>query len=80
MSDRDIASIPLAFERHPETEMRRRARDFHEKLRKRRSVRDFSDEIVPRDIVEQCLLAAGSGATIKLRIRTWRRKSQENTQ
>jgi nitroreductase len=40
--------------------MRRRARDFHEKLRKRRSVRDFSDEIVPRDIVEQCLLAAGS--------------------
>lgn len=60
MSDRDIASIPLAFERHPETEMRRRARDFHEKSRKRRSIRDFSDEAVPRDIIEQCLLAAGS--------------------
>ena len=60
MSDRDIACVHLDFERHPETEMRRRAADFQEQVGKRRSIRDFSDDNVPRDIIEKCLLAAGS--------------------
>ena len=40
--------------------MRRRARAFHEQLSKRRTVRDFSDRPVPRDIIEECLLSAGT--------------------
>jgi nitroreductase len=41
-------------------EMRSRARDFYEDIRCRRTVRDFSDRPVPRDIIETCLLAAGT--------------------
>ena len=44
----------------PETEMRQRARDFHEEVSRRRTVRDFSDRPVPRDIIEDCVRAAGT--------------------
>ena len=40
--------------------MRPRAKSFNELLQKRRTVRDFSNKSVPRDIIEQCLLAANS--------------------
>ena len=53
--------IPLPdFRAYPEAEMRRRARDFLEEMRRRRTVRDFSDRPVPRDVVEDCLLTAGT--------------------
>ena len=53
--------IPLTqYEEFPVEEMRRRARAFHEQLSKRRTVRDFSDRPVPRDIIEECLLSAGT--------------------
>lgn len=53
--------IPLAhFRALPEEEMRRRARAFLEQMRRRRTVRDFSDRPVPREIIEDCLLAAGT--------------------
>lgn len=40
--------------------MRQRARAFRELLQRRRTVRDFDERAVPREIIEDCLLAAGS--------------------
>lgn len=53
--------VPLdEYRELPVEEMRARARDFLETMRRRRTVRDFSDRPVPRDIVETCILAAGT--------------------
>lgn len=53
--------VPLnSFVRLPEAEMQARANAFNEQMRTRRSVREFSPEPVPRDIIEACVLAAGS--------------------
>ncbi|MBI3198296.1 MAG: nitroreductase family protein [Rhodospirillales bacterium] len=49
-------------------EMAERARVFHADLRRRRSVRDFDRRPVPREVIETCLLAAGtapSGANLQ---------------
>lgn len=40
--------------------MRRRAAEFYADIRRRRTVRDFSDRPVPREIVDDCLRAAGT--------------------
>ena len=40
--------------------MRAAAHAFLETMRRRRTVRDFSDRPVPRDVIETCLLAAGT--------------------
>jgi nitroreductase len=48
--------------------MKERAALFYEDLRRRRSVREFSDRLVPREIIDNCLLAAGtapSGANLQ---------------
>jgi nitroreductase len=37
-----------------------RARAFREELSRRRTVRTFSERSVPREVIEECLLAAGS--------------------
>jgi iodotyrosine deiodinase len=52
--------VPLAHREYPLEEMQRRAAAFAAEMERRRSVRDFSPRPVPREIVEQCLLAAGS--------------------
>lgn len=44
----------------PVEEMERRAVAFYEDVRRRRTVREFSDRPVPREIIEHCLLAAGT--------------------
>ena len=57
-----------AWREYPEKEMRERARSFAGDLSRRRTVRDFSDRPVPREIVEDCLRAAGtapSGANLQ---------------
>ena len=49
-------------------EMRARAKSFYDDVNRRRTVREFSDRPVPRDIIETCLLAAGtapSGANLQ---------------
>ncbi len=48
------------YRAYPLEEMKRRAADFYANIRRRRTVRDFSDRPVPREIIENCLLAAGS--------------------
>ena len=41
-------------------EMRVAARQFLQTMRRRRTVREFADRAVPRDAIEDCLLAAGT--------------------
>ena len=48
------------YREYPPEEMRARARAFCEDLSRRRTVRDYSDRPVPREIIEDCLRAAGS--------------------
>ncbi len=52
--------IPLDFQEQPVDEMRQRAADFYAQMKRRRTVRDFSDRPVPRDIIETCLMTAGT--------------------
>jgi nitroreductase len=52
---------PLSgFRTYPEDEMRRRAREFYEEVRRRRTVREFSPRPIPPEVIEDCLRAAGS--------------------
>ncbi len=44
----------------PESELRARAVEFWSEMRSRRTVRDFSPRAVPREVIEDCLRAAGS--------------------
>jgi iodotyrosine deiodinase len=61
--------IPLAG--YPDRDadaLRQRAAEFHAEIRRRRTVRDFSDRPVPRDVIVDCLRAAGtapSGANMQ---------------
>lgn len=48
------------YREYPPEEMLRRAVEFREQMQRRRSVREFSGRMVEREIIEQCLLAAGS--------------------
>jgi nitroreductase len=61
--------IPLTgFTEHSPAEMRRRAATFYAGVRRRRSVREFSHRSVPREVIEDCLRAAGtapSGANLQ---------------
>lgn len=53
--------IPLPrYRALPVEEMRSRAAAFYENMRHRRTVRDFSSRTVPREIIEDCLKAAGT--------------------
>lgn len=45
---------------HDDAGIATRAREFRERMKMRRTVRHFSDRPVARDVIEQCLLAAGS--------------------
>lgn len=51
---------PLEWNPSSEDEMLARARDYRVEAARRRSVRHFSDRPVPRAIIEECLLAAGT--------------------
>lgn len=53
--------IPLPeYREYPVEEMQRRAAGFYADIRRRRTVREFSSRPVPRDIIENCLRAAGT--------------------
>lgn len=43
-----------------ESEMIQRSENFYKFLAKRRTVREYSDRKVPREVIENCLLAAGT--------------------
>lgn len=80
------AFIPLpAYQGYSIEEMRRRTAEFYSDIRRRRTVREYSSRPVPREVIEDCLRAAGTApsganmqpwhfvvvgdATIKLKIR-----------
>lgn len=59
MSEFDF--IPLNdYQRIPEQDMIERSQAFYELMKKRRTVREFSSEPVSREIIENCLLTAGT--------------------
>jgi len=61
MSSEKFQQIPLpAYQEYSSGEMIKRSRDFLQQMSNRRSVRTFSDRPVDREIVENCLLTAGS--------------------
>ncbi len=45
---------------YPLEEMKQRTADFRKDMQRRRTIRHFSDRPVPREIIEECLLTAGS--------------------
>lgn len=45
---------------YPVEEMKQRASSFRKEMQRRRTVRHFSDQPVPREIIEECLLTAGT--------------------
>ncbi len=57
----DYQALPLPHrDNFPEEEMRARAQQYYQHIKRRHSVRDFSDQAVPRDIIEECIRAAGT--------------------
>lgn len=58
---REHDPIPLPdFVEYPMPEMRERAEAFRALIARRHTVRDFSPRLVPRDLIETCLRAAGT--------------------
>lgn len=61
--------VPLdTYREYPPDEMRRRAAEFYDEVDRRRTIREFSDRPVDRQIIDDCLRAAGtapSGANLQ---------------
>lgn len=56
----EYEAIPLPDRRHfADAEMLERAQNFFEEMKLRHSIRDFAPEPVPREVIENCILAAG---------------------
>lgn len=49
-----------AYHEYSPEEMQRRASEFRAEMERRRTVRQFSSRPVPRQVIEECLLAAGT--------------------
>jgi iodotyrosine deiodinase len=53
--------VPLgSYREYLPAEMQERASAFREEMQRRRSVRHFADRPVPREVIEECLVAAAS--------------------
>jgi nitroreductase len=59
MSPTEFITLP-SYKQYPVEEMAERAISFREEMQRRRTVRHFSENHVPRKIIEECLIAAGS--------------------
>ncbi len=61
--------IPFkSFKQYPPDEMIKRSQEFFKFLKRRRTVRDFSEKDVPLEVIENCILTAGtapSGANLQ---------------
>lgn len=57
---RELMEDLPAYREYPPAEMLRRARAFRDDIARRRSVRDFDARPVAREVIAQCLLAAGT--------------------
>lgn len=57
-----------SYKKFSEEETVKRSKDFYEDTKRRRTVREFSSEIVPKEVIDNCILAAGtapSGANLQ---------------
>jgi nitroreductase len=52
--------IPYAAPTFEENEMKERAKSFYEFMNMRRSVREFSDKDIPKEVIENIILTAGT--------------------
>jgi len=59
MTDSGFTPLSTYTEYTPE-EMKQRSASFLDDVRRRRSIRDFSDRPVPAEVINDCILAAGS--------------------
>ena len=59
MKEHQSIPLPDYVELDPDT-MRQRAKEFFMEIRLRHTVRAFSNRQVPRDIIENCIRAAGT--------------------
>ena len=58
---REAIFVPLeSYSELPQDEMKQRASEFYELVKRRRTVREFSSKPVPKEVIEKCLLAAGT--------------------
>jgi len=58
---KEHAHVPLSdFHEYPVEEMLSRSASFYRDIKRRHSVREFSDRPVPREIIENCIRAAGT--------------------
>lgn len=48
------------YQEYPQDEMTARAQSFYESAKRRHSVRHFDSRPFPREVIEQCILAAGT--------------------
>lgn len=55
-----MKTIPLQFTEYAPEEMLARAQAFYQEMKQRRTVREFAERPVAREIIEQCLLTAGT--------------------
>jgi iodotyrosine deiodinase len=58
--EKNRSDLHLQFNEYPEMEMLQRSKQFYEEIKTRLTVRDFSDRDVPREIIENCIRAAGT--------------------
>lgn len=59
MKDHD--ALPLDdFIEYDQMEMKARAQNFYDDIKRRHTIRDFSDRDVPQEIIENCIRAAGT--------------------
>ncbi len=58
--DNEIFEPLTSYIEYSEDEMKKRAADFYANVKRRRTVREFSDRPVPQEVIEHCLLAAGT--------------------
>lgn len=57
-----------SYVEYSQEEMIKRSREFYEEVNRRRTIREFSDKPVPKEIIENCIKAAGtapSGANMQ---------------
>ena len=53
--------VPLeGYQEYSPSEMTQRAGHFYDEIKRRRTVREFSNRDVPQEVIESCLLAAGT--------------------
>ena len=58
---KDFPSVPYdTYQEYSIADMQKRADDFYADMLRRRTVREYSDRPVPREIIEKCILAAGT--------------------